>query len=308
MIPRGRGNRPLQSVVHAVRTGRLLTLLRSLQGRGGGEIFGHFTQEDATMCRMNRWIIAKSTALLILGSGLGLLSARADITGFQGGGDWSANGAGSVPYFSTCPTDMVTLTDDVNNEAASIFCFDQQDVSAFTAQFTYQMSGGIDAATGQFNPADGVAFVIQNDPRGPLAVDGSGGCLAWCGISPSFAVALNVYAGRDGIIGSNVFMNGNLTFYNNNGQQFPVYMDSTPVKLQSGDPIQVSLSYDGTTLTEALLDTTTNDTITFTYTIDAVDSLGNNLAYVGFTAGTGGEHAFQTVSGFSYTQGPPPPP
>jgi hypothetical protein len=241
--------------------------------------------------------VASIAALLVVAGCLGLTAVRADITGFNGGCNWQAQGTGgSVPYFSTCP-DQLTLTDDMNNEAASAFYLDQQNINSFKAQFTYQMSGGLDA-NGNSNPADGMAFVIQE--RGPTALDGSGGCLAWCGISPSIAVALNIYGGRaDGIIGTNVFFNGNLTF---DCMGNPVYMDSTPVNLRSGDPIQVNLTYDGTTLTETLLDTITGDTNSFSYPIDLVTTLsGNTSAFVGFTAGTGGAHASQTVTGFSYT-------
>jgi hypothetical protein len=50
------------------------------------------------------------------------------------------------------------------------------------------------------------------------------------------------------------------------------------------------------------------DTITFTYPVDILSNLGgNNLASVGFAAGTGGAHALQTVTGFSYKEGAPPP-
>jgi hypothetical protein len=49
------------------------------------------------------------------------------------------------------------------------------------------------------------------------------------------------------------------------------------------------------------------DTITFTYPVDILSNLGgNNLASVGFAAGTGGAHALQTVTGFSYKEGAPP--
>ena len=79
------------------------------------------------------------------------------------------------------------------------------------------------------------------------------------------------------------------------------------VDLSSGDPIQVSITYNGTqhTLTETLTDpTSSNAPNTFTYTFYGIDYnaiLGGTSAFVGFTGGTGGLNANQQVSNFSFT-------
>jgi hypothetical protein len=105
-------------------------------------------------------------------------------------------------------------------------------------------------------------------------------------------VALNLW--HNWVRGSNLLTNGNLAPAN-------AYLDITPVNLLSMDPIQVNLTYDGTTLTEVILDTTTGDTTTLSYDIDIPGSVGDTMAYVGFTGATGGANSFQTIAGFTFT-------
>jgi hypothetical protein len=90
------------------------------------------------------------------------------------------------------------------------------------------------------------------------------------------------------------------------------------VNIKSGNPIQVNLTYDGTTLTETLLDTVTSDMFTTTYTFEGSTAtppaftgklegdIGFDRGYVGFTAATGGAQATQTVSNFTYKEMPEP--
>jgi hypothetical protein len=243
------------------------------------------------------WRIARIAALLVLGGLMGLPAAQSDINGFGGGANWQSNGplpngTGTVPFFSVCPDNLV-LTDSMNGEQSSVFSLDQQNVSKFKVQYTYQYTGANSMdANGNPDPADGVTFTIQNDPRGPNVLGGGGGCLGYCGIQSSAGVALNLW--HNWVRGSNLLENGSLAPGN-------TYLDITPVNLLSMDPIQVNLTYDGTMLTEVLLDTTTGDTTTLTYTVDIVGDVGDTMAYVGFTGATGGANSFQMISGFSYT-------
>jgi hypothetical protein len=250
------------------------------------------------MYRLTRWRTAGIAALLVIAGRLGLPAARSDINGFGGGANWQSNpSGGNVPVFSTS-SDSVTLTDSMNSEASSVFCFDQQNISAFSVQYTYQYTGAnsTDASTGNPDPADGVTFTIQNDPRGPAVLGSNGGCLGYCGVRSSAGVALNLW--HNWVRGTNLLENGSLAPGN-------AYLDISPVNLLSMDPIQVNLMYDGTTLTEVLLDTVTNDTTTLTYTVDIVGDVGGasngNMAYVGFTGATGGANSTQIISNFSYT-------
>ena len=74
--------------------------------------------------------------------------------------------------------------------------------------------------------------------------------------------------------------------------------------LGSGDPIQVNLAYDGSTLSEQLTDLTTGGTWRNDYSgIDLAAATGGATAYVGFTGGDGGLNSTQTISDFVFAEG-----
>ena len=81
------------------------------------------------------------------------------------------------------------------------------------------------------------------------------------------------------------------------------------VSLTNGEPVNITISYNGTVLT--LLMTQGNGQYVFSAseTINLSNLLGGNgLAYLGFTGATGGADAQQDLSGFSYAaQGPANP-
>jgi hypothetical protein len=82
------------------------------------------------------------------------------------------------------------------------------------------------------------------------------------------------------------------------------------INLGSGDPIRVHLTYDSGTLSEVLTDTITGAVFSTTYTVNIPTVVGGGgLAYVGFTAATGGESAIQDIldwSGVFAGTAPPP--
>ena len=239
------------------------------------------------MSHFTCWRIARIGALLVIGGVLGVPAAQSDINGFNGGTNWTLNnaGMGDPAFFSD---DTLQITSNTNDESHSAWFNDAQRVSSFTAQFTYQMFGGDPPS-----PADGVTFTVQTDSRGTSNLGGGGGCLGYCGVQPSVAVAFNVW--QDHVRGVQLFQGGGIGDY----------IDSSPVNLLSGDPIQVNVTYDGTTLTVALLDLTTSDSFSTTFTVDILDQLeASTTALVGFTGATGGAHAGQTITGFQYTEGP----
>ncbi len=84
-------------------------------------------------------------------------------------------------------------------------------------------------------------------------------------------------------------------------------MPTGNVDLASGDPIQVSLVYDGSNyLVESLKDLTTSSTYSTTYTVGSLATVtGGSMAYVGFTGATGGATSIQTISNFSFVLGNP---
>jgi hypothetical protein len=78
-------------------------------------------------------------------------------------------------------------------------------------------------------------------------------------------------------------------------------MTSSGVILQSSDVMNATLSYDGTTPTETITDTVTHATFTTQYAVDIPTIVGGNVAYVGFTGGTGGLTAVQDIQTWTYT-------
>ena len=64
-------------------------------------------------------------------------------------------------------------------------------------------------------------------------------------------------------------------------------LSSTGIDLHNGDPINVTVSYDGTTLTLTETDLTNNATATQKYQVNIPQQVGGDSAFIGFTAGTG---------------------
>jgi Bacterial lectin len=225
------------------------------------------------------------TSLLIVGAAV-MVSARADITGFNNGVNFTLNspdGGGSISG------DTATLTNNQTFEATSVYYDTPQSISAgFQASFTYQATGG-----NSFALADGMTFVLQN--AGLNAVGGTGGGLGYSGIAPSAAVALDIWTPFEGTA---LATNGNIGSFTS----------TSPVNLDSTDPIAVLLSYNGTTnvLTETLKDTVTSATFSTSYTSDLASVLGASTALVGFTGGTGAGSSTQTVSNFTFASIPEP--
>lgn len=185
----------------------------------------------------------------------------------------------------------LTLTDGGTMEAASAFASAPQRITSWRARFTYQ-------ATNLSNGGgDGAAFVLQRDPRGITALGDNGNGLGYGGmtaITHSGAFRMDMYqdSGTDVATGGSV----------------PLYGSTTPVNLLSGDPIRVTLTYDGAVLSERLHDLTTGDTYVNEDALNLPAAVGSNTAFVGFTGASGADTAVQTVRDFTFTVLPDVPP
>ena len=224
---------------------------------------------------LTRTALAGALVVSLAGIGFG---GPPSIAGF-GNGDFKVNGTASIL------DGTLTLTTAGFNQRGSAFNNAKQDITVFTTQFIFQATGGT-------NPrADGVAFVIENDPAGTSALstlDG-GSSLGYQGISPSVALELNTF--NFGSPGINVRTNGAVG----------TYFSTAPVVLGSGDPIQVMVSYDGTNMTVGLLDTVTSATFSKSFAVDIPGTVGSPFDWVGFTGSTGSLDSVQTISTFSYS-------
>jgi len=198
-------------------------------------------------------------------------------------------------------TTVARLTDGANGEAGSIFTTTKVPDTAFTTTFTIK-----DQAVNA-GGADSLNFVLQNDPRGAAALGGGGGAGGYAGIANSIAIKFDLWTNGSHIPTTGLFINGESP---STGDQSPAggkdVIVTGGIKFLSGDPIQVTLTYNGTTLTETLLDTVTNATFTYDYLVNIPQILGGNTAYVGFTGATGGASAIQDVLSWTYKPTPVP--
>ncbi len=229
-----------------------------------------------------------------------LINTAAPIVTFADTNNWSLQGVGFVPVFSTdaSGSNMLTLTTDLINETASAFYKIGQYIGAFKASFTYTPSGSLQA--------DGATFCFQNSTVGAAALGGGGGNLGYVGITNSAALAMNIYSPN--IIGIG-FASG--------GGSAPTFMATDPVNIATGDPIQVQLSWagiihtNGTNGTSPLQVTLTDATAGTAYSTNLVVGditalVGDTVAYVGLTAATGGSSAQQDIDNFSFQYVPAP--
>jgi hypothetical protein len=197
---------------------------------------------------------------------------------------WSVNGGAT---FVAGNTNVLQLTDNLGNEARSSFFTYPVYVGGFKATWTYTL------VNPGANVADGVVFVVQNDPRGAAALGSAGGNMGYGGasITPSAALEFNIYPGAPGGIGISLDTNG-------------VIGTSTlpaPVAIDSGDPINVTVTSLNGVVSLVLRDTLNNNTFSTSALMNVPSVVGTNTAYVGFTGGTGGAFSTQQVSNFTFT-------
>jgi hypothetical protein len=156
-------------------------------------------------------------------------------------------------------------------------------VQSFTTSFTIKFT---DTSA---NPnAYGMAFVIQNQNAastdtssmqvsgGPYSLGAPINGLGYQDELSSVAVTFDLVTGT-----------GNTTgLYTNGAVPTTSPTAITGVNLSSGDPINVTLTYDGTTLTMTMEDTVTSAEFTTSWTVDIPTAVGGDTAYIGFTGTT----------------------
>jgi fibronectin-binding autotransporter adhesin len=208
--------------------------------------------------------------------------AAAALAGFGGSGaGWQLNTVtGALPSVGN---DVLTITDNGGSEARSAFYAAKFPIAnSFTAGFTYTVGGN--------KAADGMAFVVQNNAA--TAVGLGGGGLGYQGMANSAALEFNLYTGA-GPVGIAYHVNGVI------GQ----YTSTAPVNLASGNPILVRIVYDSAaqTLTAVLTELGPGNARTFVYTgVNLAATVGGTTAYIGFTGGTGGAVATQTIGDYLF--------
>jgi hypothetical protein len=219
--------------------------------------------------------------------------ARGDILGFGNGSGYTLNSNISSTAPSISNGTLTLTTNGVPNQASSAFFNTPQSTGSFTAVFTYQGVG----------TADGITFVMQNDPAGLHALGSLGSGLGYAATggnpqqivkSVGLQIDLYLFTGN-GSTGTYLGTQGASGIFN--------YLPSSPVDFSTGHPIQFTIAYDATahTLSETLVDTISTTTYSHTFTgINLASVVGGSSAYVGFAGGTGGLASTQTISGFTF--------
>jgi len=175
-------------------------------------------------------------------------------------------------------------------EDSSAFWNQRVNVQGFTNDFTFQIA----------NPgADGITFTIQGSA--PTALGAVGGSLGYAGIANSVAVKFDIYDNAgEGTNSTGLYINGAIP-------TVPATTVGGGVNLLSGDVMAVHMTYDGTTLTMTITDTSNaSQKFTTSWPVNIPSIVGATSAYAGFTGATGGLVSTQQILTWSYTTGNPP--
>jgi hypothetical protein len=194
------------------------------------------------------------------------------------------------------------LTDGGTNEAAVAWYQVEANVGTFTTDFNFLI------APGTTPTADGFTFTLQGNNA--TSIGDSGGSLGYgsntngaLGIGSSVAVKFDLFSNNgEGTDSTGLYTNG----------AWPatpaVDMSSSPINLHSGDPFHVHMSYDGTILSMTITDSVTNGSFVYSWPIDIPGTVGDTVSYVGFTGGTGGDTAIQSIQSWTFTSTSTAPP
>jgi hypothetical protein len=215
--------------------------------------------------------------------------------GFASHADLTANGN------ATFTNTFAELTDGGGGEAGSVFETPRVGVTNFTTTFTFRMHDGSSPM------ADGMAFVIQGNS--PQALGFTGGGLGYAsdtpggpqGIPNSIAVKFDLFDNAgEGTDTTGLFVNGDSPTVPSGPGDVLVDLTHTGIDLHSQDVFQVTLGYDGATLTETITDTVTHATFTTSYAVNIPALVGGDVGYAGFTGGTGGLTTVADVQTWTY--------
>jgi hypothetical protein len=198
---------------------------------------------------------------------------------------------------------QIQLTGTTNLQAGAAWYAVPVNTQTFTTNFTLKFTSA---------SANGMTFTLQN--QNPASSDAtslyvSGGPTALASSLAGLGYSGNIGDGSTnaGLLNSVAVKfdlstsPGNTTgLYTNGVIPATPQTTITGVKLNSGNPINVAMTYDGTTLSMKLTDTVTHGTFSTSWAVSIPSVVGGNTAYVGFTASTGYSPANQFVSAWTY--------
>jgi hypothetical protein len=214
--------------------------------------------------------------------------------GFTTSSDMVANGSAQ---FTT--ENLLRLNNNFS-QAGSAFETQRVGIRGFTTTFQVRLHEGT-----QPNPADGFTFLIQ--ANSPTALGFGGGSLGYQGILNSVAIKFDVYNNEgESSNSTGLFFGGGFPGLPHNPGEVNIPLDPANVNLQSQSTKTITLTYDGTHLTETIHDPdpgkTNGGNFTTTYTVDIAGKVGADTAFVGFSGGTGGLYSLQDILNWQYSE------
>jgi hypothetical protein len=213
--------------------------------------------------------------------------------------DYELRSAATAPVLSS---NVLTLTDGQTGEAGTVFFNEPQYIGAFYAQFVYQAVSNSDTL------GDGACFCLQNDARGlaavgtvPFTYGVNNNVTPSASVAPSVELCLNLYWPMQSV-GYSWNTNGNV--------RSPLKQSPGSVNIANGDPIAMSLYYDGSNLTLTMVDNGPLATNSFSTNLaqgNLTAPLNSRTAYVGFGGSSGFSFGIypigtstQTISNFTF--------
>jgi hypothetical protein len=201
---------------------------------------------------------------------------------------------------------LLRLADAGGNEGATVFSNNKVNITNFSTSFVFRFSEGT------VPRADGITFIIQSNS--PQALGAGGGGLGYAGINNSVAIKFDLYNNSqdpsEGPPSTGIFTSGRNPTIRQAG--LPADVPDISINLQPFGYLldnqhmhQVTLTYNGSVLSERLhdlTDTTVPD-FTYDYTVDIRRFIGGDTAYVGFGGGTGGLTAIEDIQNWQLTPG-----
>ena len=205
------------------------------------------------------------------------------------GGLFSTVGTASINGSAIQLTDLTQVS-----EVGAAWYVAPVNIQSFTTSFTMKFTDAL---------AYGMAFVIQNQNAastdtsslqvsgGPYNLGGPIDGLGYQDTMSSVAVTFDLFTGSGNVTG--IYTNGAVP----TTSPTPI----TGITLASGDPINVTLTYDGTTLSLSMEDTVTGGEFSTSWPIDIPAAVGGDTAYIGFTGTTNwNQDAIQTITALTF--------
>lgn len=191
------------------------------------------------------------------------------------------------------------LTPNSKNSVGGAFistAFPIREDSSFSTEFTFFLENKSTPSQG----ADGISFVIQNDPRGTYALGGAGGSLGYYGFSDlgidnSLAISFDTFQNPQDL-------SDNFISIGTDGKK-RIFSVPVSIDLNSGDLINAWVDYDGKndSLEVFLAKDSKKPRSPILKTAIDLPSLTGSQAFFGFTGATGGGAQVQSIYKWSLT-------